>query len=67
MIKYKLLPQILIKEGTCNDTNFFIPKSINEKYILLTHENNYYNNLINFKLNKNEQRGNWFSNVSRVN
>ena len=56
MIKYKLLPEILINEGTCIDSNFFIPNKINEKNILLTHDNNYYNKLINFELDKKEQR-----------
>lgn len=56
MIKYKLLPETLLKEGTCFESNFFIPKNINENHILLTHDKNYYNKLINFELDKKEQR-----------
>ena len=26
MLKYELLPELLIKEGTCTDDNFFLPK-----------------------------------------
>ena len=54
MIKYKLLPEILINEGTCNLENFFIPDIIDEKYILLTHDYNYYRRLINFELDRKE-------------
>ena len=56
MIKYKLLPQILINEGTCNSENFFIPDIIDEKNIYITHDYNYYNRLINFELDRKELR-----------
>ena len=56
MIKYKLLPEILINEGTCNSENFFVPGIIDEKNILLTHNYNYYKRLINFELDRKEQR-----------
>ena len=56
MIKYKLLPEILINEGTCNSENFFIPDIIDEKNIYITHDYNYYNRLINFELDRKELR-----------
>ena len=56
MLKYKLLPELLIKEGTCTENNFFFPKEIDDKDILLTHNKFYFNNLLNFKLNKKELR-----------
>ena len=56
MIKYRLLPETLLNEGTCFESNFFTPKNINEKHILLTHDSRYFNKLINFDLDKKEQR-----------
>ena len=42
------------------DSNFFIPNKINEKNILLTHDINYYNKLINFELDRERTKSNWF-------
>ena len=56
MLKYELLPELLIKEGTCTDDNFFCPIDICDEDILLTHNESYYDNLLNFKLNKQELR-----------
>ena len=36
MIKYEMIPEQLIKEGTCNMNNFFIPGEIDDSTILLT-------------------------------
>ena len=54
MLKYELLPEFLIKEGTCADDNFFCPGDICDEDILLTHNKSYYHNLLNFNLNKQE-------------
>tara|TARA_B100000927_G_scaffold275405_1_gene255356 strand:+ start:1281 stop:2183 length:903 start_codon:yes stop_codon:yes gene_type:complete len=56
MIKYKLLPDLLISEGTCINDNFFAPSNINYDDILLTHCNLYFQKLINLKLNERELR-----------
>ena len=56
MNKYRLLPELLIKEGTCTKENFFKPSEINDEDILLTHKKHYLDNLFNFKLNKTELR-----------
>ena len=56
MIKYELIPEQLIIENTCNENNFFNPSDIEDNVILLTHESNYYNSLINQKLEKKEIR-----------
>ena len=56
MLKYKLLPELLINEGTCTNENFFYPSDICDDDILLTHNKFYYDNLLNFKLNKKELR-----------
>ncbi|MDC3154436.1 histone deacetylase [Bacteroidota bacterium] len=56
MIKYEMIPELLIKEGTCNINNFFIPGEIDDSTILLTHDKNYYCRLMNQKLNDKEKR-----------
>ena len=56
MLKYKLLPELLINEGTCTNDNFFCPSGICDNDILLTHKKIYFDNLLNFKLNKKELR-----------
>ena len=56
MLKYKLLPDLLINEGTCKNENFFCPSNICDDDILLTHNKFYYDNLLNFQLNKKELR-----------
>ena len=56
MIKYKLLPNLLIDEGTCKNDNFFIPGDIKHDDILLTHDHLYFKKLLSFQLNKKELR-----------
>ena len=56
MLKYKLLPELLINEGTCTNENFFCPRDIFDDDILLTHNKIYYDNLLNFRFNKQELR-----------
>ena len=56
MIKYEMIPEQLIKEGTCNISNFFIPGEIDDSTILLTHDKNYYYRLMNQELNDKEKR-----------
>jgi acetoin utilization deacetylase AcuC-like enzyme len=56
MLKYKLLPRLLINEGTCTNENFFCPRDICDDDILLTHSKSYYENLLNFRFNKKELR-----------
>ena len=56
MIKYELIPEQLLIEKTCNENNFFCPGDIEDDVILLTHESNYYINLIKQKLDKKEIR-----------
>lgn len=45
MIKYDLLPQQLLYEGTCENENFFEPKLSKENYILAVHDEVYYKKL----------------------
>ncbi|NAY92594.1 histone deacetylase [Muricauda sp. JGD-17] len=50
MVKYELLPQQLLHEGTCSEENFFEPTFPDDQHILATHEEMYYQDLINLAL-----------------
>jgi len=56
MIKYKLLPNLLLEEGTCKSHNFFSPSEIYDENILLTHDRFYFDRLLNFRLTNKELR-----------
>ena len=40
MMKYELLPEQLLYEGTLTPANFFEPEPLSEEVILWTHEKN---------------------------
>ena len=50
MIKYELIPEQLLREGTCVDDNFFIPKQISDEDALLTHQSDYFERLVSLSL-----------------
>ncbi|GMN10380.1 histone deacetylase [Croceitalea sp. MTPC9] len=56
MLKYELLPQQLLHEGTCTDENFFEPDVVDEKSILAVHNQNYYLDLVNLNLKPSAAR-----------
>ena len=56
MVKYELIPEQLLREGTCTDENFFIPKMVSDDHVLFTHEKSYFNRLCELNLSKKEQR-----------
>lgn len=56
MVKYELIPEQLLREGTCTEDNFFIPKILSEDDALKTHDKSYYNRLCNLNLTKKEER-----------
>ncbi|WP_411029652.1 histone deacetylase [Spongiimicrobium sp. 3-5] len=56
MIKYELLPQQLMHEGTCTEDNFFEPEIPNDKYIVAVHEPEYFYDLLNIKIPPKEAR-----------
>ncbi len=56
MEKYELIPQQLIREGTCTEENFFEPHIVNEKHILAVHTLGYLNDLKNQTLSKSAAR-----------
>lgn len=56
MLKYELLPQQLIYEGTCTESNFFEPEIPNDKYILAAHDAEYFYDLLNLKISDKAAR-----------
>ena len=56
MLKYELLPEQLIYEGTCTKANFFEPEVPDDAHILKVHTEGYYNDLKNLTLDKRAER-----------
>ncbi len=57
MLKYELLPEQLLHEGTCTQTNFFEPERMpNENPILAVHDPEYFYDLLNITLDKRAAR-----------
>ncbi len=56
MLKYELLPEQLMYEGTATKDNFFEPIPISEEKILRAHTAEYWNKLKNLSLTKKEER-----------
>jgi acetoin utilization deacetylase AcuC-like enzyme len=56
MLKYELLPQQLLHEGTCNSEHFFKPNMPDNNEILRVHTEAYYNDLLNLTLDKRAAR-----------
>ncbi|RAJ18096.1 histone deacetylase family protein [Olleya aquimaris] len=57
MLKYELLPEQLIHEGTCTKNNFFEPvRMLDEAPILAVHDPEYFYDLLNITLNQRAAR-----------
>lgn len=56
MLKYELIPEQLLYEGTITCENIFAPQPCSEEVLLWTHERNYLDKLINQTLSPKEQR-----------
>lgn len=56
MLKYELLPDQLIYEGTCTAENFFEPAPISTTYVLNVHTQTYVDQLINLNLSSRAAR-----------
>ena len=56
MIKYDLLPEQLIYEGTITEANLFAPEPLEEQYIVATHDASYWHRLKHQHLTKSEIR-----------
>ncbi len=56
MSKYEVLPQQLLYEGTLKQENIFAPKPTDEKWIVQTHDADYWHRLNNLSLTSQEVR-----------
>ncbi len=56
MLKYELIPEQLLHEGTCTEANFFKPGSCAPEIILQTHDKAYLDKLLHQQLTASEQR-----------
>lgn len=56
MIKYELLPEQLLYEGTISENNLFHPPPLDEETILLTHDADYWTKLKELRLTPKEIR-----------
>lgn len=56
MVKYELLPEQLLYEGTVRESQFFAPDFLAEDVLLLTHSEDYWDKLQNQKLSRKEER-----------
>ena len=56
MVKYELLPKMLLEQGICVEGNFFTPTKVSEEKILRVHSKDYYHKLLNVSLDKKEVR-----------
>jgi len=50
MLKYELIPEQLLYEGTCTTENFFVPNPMDEKWILRVHTKAYWESLKNLRI-----------------
>jgi acetoin utilization deacetylase AcuC-like enzyme len=56
MLKYELIPEQLLHEGTIFHENIFAPAACKEETVLLTHTKEYLNKLLHQTLSASEQR-----------
>lgn len=56
MLKYELIPEQLLHEGTITQQNLFNPEPVSEDIILLTHEKTYWEQLRDLTLSAKDQR-----------
>lgn len=56
MMKYELLPQQLLHEGTCVEDNFFQPEIPSDDPILAVHDSEYYKALVNLDIKPSAAR-----------
>jgi acetoin utilization deacetylase AcuC-like enzyme len=56
MLKYELIPEQLLHEGTIENEHLFVPESCALDTVLLTHETEYVDKLLNQTLTASEQR-----------
>jgi acetoin utilization deacetylase AcuC-like enzyme len=56
MLKYELIPEQLLHEGTIEQDNLFSPEPLSEKIVLLTHQKSYWEQLRDLTLSGKDQR-----------
>lgn len=56
MLKYELIPEQLLHEGSVTPDHFFTPKACKEEIVLLTHDREYLDKLLQQTLSPSEQR-----------
>lgn len=56
MLKYELIPEQLLHEGTIEKDNLFYPEKVAEEIILLSHEKSYWEQLRDLTLSAKDQR-----------
>jgi acetoin utilization deacetylase AcuC-like enzyme len=56
MLKYELIPEQLLYEGTCTPENFFSPEIVDEKWVLGVHDRQYFNDLLNLTIDPKMER-----------
>lgn len=56
MLKYELIPEQLVYEGTITPQHIFSPKEVSEEYILMAHDEEYWNKLKTQTLSYHEIR-----------
>jgi acetoin utilization deacetylase AcuC-like enzyme len=60
MLKYELLPEQLLREGTAAAADFFVPQPPPDAHVLLTHDADYYRRLRRGELTRQEERATGF-------
>ena len=66
MLKYELLREQLLYEGTVTEENFFQPEALEEETLLLTHEEGYWNRLKRQELSPKEVKAIGFPMTPRL-
>jgi acetoin utilization deacetylase AcuC-like enzyme len=61
MLKYELIPEQLIYEGTCTKDNFFSPGLVDHQWVLGVHTTSYLDDLLQLRLSPKAQRKIGFS------
>jgi hypothetical protein len=56
MVKYELIPEQLVYEGTIKESQFFHPEPVSEEVLLWTHDPDYWHKLKTQTLSRKEER-----------
>ncbi|RFS18099.1 histone deacetylase [Emticicia sp. C21] len=56
MLKYELIHEQLLYEGTCTKDNFFAPAPVESKWVLGVHDKQYFEDLLNLQIDARMER-----------